>query len=67
MDGISSKLESLLQFLAEWEAEHGTSFWGLMTAGQLADVQELDRMFALGCEEPFPAFPCTALTVRRRE
>jgi hypothetical protein len=47
MDDVFPKLESLLQFLAEWEAERGTSFWGLMTAGQLADLQGLERMFAL--------------------
>ena len=51
MDRLPSKFESLLEFLAEWEAEQGTSFWGLVTAGQLADVQELERMFALPTED----------------
>jgi hypothetical protein len=67
MEEIDPKLESLLKFLADYQSAQGTLFGKFVTAGKLADIRELERMFALGCEEPSPAIPCTAITVRRHE
>jgi hypothetical protein len=61
------KLESLLKFLADYQSAQGTPLGELITAGELADIRELERMFALGCEEPSPVIPCTTFTIGRRE
>ncbi len=39
--------DALLVFLANWEAIERSALGRILTAGQLADVQELERLFAL--------------------
>jgi hypothetical protein len=39
--------DALLVFLANWEAIERSALGRIVTAGQLADVQELERLFAL--------------------
>jgi hypothetical protein len=51
MEGIPPKIGSLLKILAEWQAAQEIALGALLTAGWLADVRELERMFALPCEE----------------
>jgi hypothetical protein len=48
--------DALLVFLANWEAIERSALGRILTAGQLADVQELERLFALpaGDLEDFP-------------
>jgi hypothetical protein len=67
MEEIDPKLESLLKFLAEWQAAQRISLSKFLTAAELADLQEPERMVALGRDEAPPALPSTALTVRRPE
>jgi hypothetical protein len=43
-------LEWLLKFLADYQSAEGTPLGRLLTAGKLADIRELERMFALECE-----------------
>ena len=40
-------LDALLAFLANLEATERSGFGRILTAGQLADVQELERLYAL--------------------
>jgi hypothetical protein len=40
-------LDALLAFLAKWEATERHALGTVLTAGQLADVQELERLYAL--------------------
>lgn len=40
-------LDALLVFLANWEAIERSALGRIITAGQLADVQELERLYAL--------------------
>jgi hypothetical protein len=47
MEGMRPNMETLLAFLAEWQAVQGTTLGRIITAAQLADVQELERIFAL--------------------
>jgi hypothetical protein len=42
--------EWLLKFLADYQSAEGTPLGRLLTAGKLADIRELERMFALECE-----------------
>jgi hypothetical protein len=42
----------LLVFLANWEAIERSALGRILTAGQLADVQELERLYALPSEGP---------------
>jgi hypothetical protein len=44
--------DALLIFLANWEAIERSALGRILTAGQLADVQELERLFALPSEDP---------------
>jgi hypothetical protein len=39
--------DALFVFLANWEAIERSALGRILTAGQLADVQELERLFAL--------------------
>jgi hypothetical protein len=47
MEDHSSRLESLLKFLAQWEAARRTAFGTLFTAGEIADIRELERIYGL--------------------
>jgi hypothetical protein len=44
---INPDFDALLVFLANWEAIERSALGRILTAGQLADVQELERLFAL--------------------
>jgi hypothetical protein len=44
--------DALMVFLANWEAIERSALGRILTAGQLADVQELERLFALPAEDP---------------
>ncbi len=44
---INPDFDALLLFLANWEAIERSALGRILTAGQLADVQELERLFAL--------------------
>jgi len=44
--------DALLAFLANWEAIERSALGRILTAGQLADVLELERMFALPSGTP---------------
>ena len=48
---INPDFDALLVFLANWEAIERSALGRILTAGQLADVQELERLFALPSEE----------------
>jgi hypothetical protein len=39
--------DTLLEFLSNWEAIERSALGRIVTAGQLADVQELERLFAI--------------------
>jgi hypothetical protein len=67
MEEIDRKLESLLKFLAEWQAAQRISLGKFLTAAELADLREPERMVALGRDEAPPALPSTALTVGSHE
>ncbi len=42
--------DALLLFLANWEGIEPSMLGLILTAGELADVQELERLFALPSE-----------------
>ena len=44
---INPDFDALLVFLANWEAIEQSALGRILTAGQLADVQELERLYAL--------------------
>ena len=44
--------DALIAFLANWEAIERSALGRIVTAGQLADVQELERLFALPSQKP---------------
>jgi hypothetical protein len=44
--------DALLVFLANWEAIERSALGRILTAGQLADVQELERLYALPSGNP---------------
>jgi hypothetical protein len=48
---INPDFDALLVFLANWEAIERSALGRILTAGQLADVQELERLFALPAGE----------------
>jgi hypothetical protein len=61
---INPDFDALLVFLANWEAIERSALGRILTAGQLADVQELERLFALPAEpkdgnERMPLVPPT--------
>jgi hypothetical protein len=41
------QFDALLVFLANWEAIERSALGRILTAGQLADVQELEQLYAL--------------------
>jgi hypothetical protein len=47
---INPDFDALLVFLANWEAIERSVLGRILTAGQLADVQELERLYALRSE-----------------
>jgi hypothetical protein len=47
---INPDFDALLVFLANWEAIERSALGRILTAGQLADVQELERLYALPSE-----------------
>ena len=49
---INPNFDALLVFLASWEAIERSALGRIVTAGQLADIQELERLFALSPEGP---------------
>jgi hypothetical protein len=52
---INPDFDALLVFLANWEAIERSALGRILTAGQLADVQELERLFALTSHQEDPA------------
>jgi hypothetical protein len=50
MKETNPNFDALLVFLANWEAIERSALGRILSAGQLADVQELDRMYALPSE-----------------
>jgi hypothetical protein len=52
---INPDFDALLVFLANWEAIELSALGRILTAGQLADVQELARLFALPSNQEDPA------------
>jgi hypothetical protein len=52
---INPDFDALLVFLANWEAIERSALGRILTAGQLADVQELERLFALPANQEDPA------------
>jgi hypothetical protein len=52
---INPDFDALLVFLANWEAIERSALGRILTAGQLADVQELERLFALPSKQEDPA------------
>ena len=52
---INPDFDALLIFLANWEAIERSALGRILTAGQLADVQELERLFALPAKQEDPA------------
>jgi hypothetical protein len=49
---INPDFDALLVFLANWEAIERSALGRILTAGQLADVQELERLYALPAGRP---------------
>jgi hypothetical protein len=47
VEEINPDFDALLLFLAHWEAKERSTLGRILTAGQLADVQELERLYAL--------------------
>jgi hypothetical protein len=47
MNQPNPNFDALLVFLANWEAIERSALGRILSAGQLADVQELERMYAL--------------------
>ena len=54
MKQINPDFDALLVFLANWEAIERSALGRILTAGQLADVQELERLFALPSNQEDP-------------
>ena len=50
VEEINPDFDALLIFLANWEAKEQSALGTILTAGQLADVQELERLYALPSE-----------------
>jgi hypothetical protein len=50
VEEINPDFDALLLFLAHWEATEQSALGRVFTAGQLADVQELERLYALPSE-----------------
>lgn len=52
MKEINPDFDALLVFLANWEAIERSALGRILTAGQLADVQELQRLYSLPSGPP---------------
>jgi len=52
---INPDFDALLVFLANWEAIERSALGRILTAGQLADVQELERIHSLPSAPPASA------------
>ena len=50
MKDTNPNFDALLVFLANWEAIERSALGKILSAGQLADIQELERMYALPSE-----------------
>ena len=50
MKEINPDFDALLVFLANWEAIERSVLGRILTAGQLADLRELERLYALPSE-----------------
>jgi hypothetical protein len=50
VEEINPDFDALLLFLADWETKERSALGKILTAGQLADVQELERLYALPSE-----------------
>jgi hypothetical protein len=50
VEQINPDFDALLLFLADWEAKERSALGKIFTAGQLADVMELERLYALPSE-----------------
>jgi hypothetical protein len=50
VEEINPDFDALLVFLANWEATEQSALGRILTAGQLADVQELERLYTLPSE-----------------
>jgi hypothetical protein len=46
--------DALLVFLANWEITERSALGTVLSAGQLADVQELERLYALETPRDLP-------------
>jgi uncharacterized protein YfbU (UPF0304 family) len=51
MEQKKLNFKALLESLGEWQAEQQERLETLLTAGQLRDIDELKRMFALSSEK----------------
>jgi hypothetical protein len=49
-----SKIEVVLEFLAQWQAEQNVTLGTILTAGELADVRELERIYLLDAPTASP-------------
>jgi hypothetical protein len=52
MKETNPNYDALLVFLANWEQIERSELGRILSAGQLADVQELERIFTLPSESP---------------
>jgi hypothetical protein len=59
MKDANTNFDALLVFLANWEAIERSALGRILSAGQLADVQELERMYALPSEPSGESSPRT--------
>jgi hypothetical protein len=50
MKETNPNFDALLVFLANWEAIERSALGRILSAGQLADVQELERIYQLPSE-----------------
>jgi hypothetical protein len=50
VEELNPDFDALLVFLANWEAKEQSALGRILTAGQLADVQELERLYRLASE-----------------
>jgi hypothetical protein len=51
MENKKAKVEAILRALDEWQASQDDRLGTILATGQLADVEELERIYALPSEE----------------
>jgi hypothetical protein len=56
MNEANPNFDALLVFLANWEAIERSALGRILSAGHLADLHELERMYALP-SEPLEGLP----------